>query len=86
MTFQAWESEPFQIGDTVRARFTNSGYLREFTGRIVGEAKNFWKVESITSPYADQGEQPGRVFHIFKPRAKQYSANNRIAEKISEQS
>lgn len=82
MTYQPWESEPFAVGDTVRCRFTNSGYIREFTGRIVGKTKNYWKVESIVSPYADQGEQPGRVFHVFTCAAKQYSANNRIVEKL----
>jgi hypothetical protein len=82
MTCQPWESEPFAVGDTVRARFTNSGYVREFTGRIVGKTKNYWKVEAIVSPYASEGELPGRVFHVFTCAAKQYSANNCIAEKL----
>ena len=84
MLFKSWEDEPFAVGDVVRARFTNSGYIREFTGRIVGKTKNYWKVEAIISPYASEGEQPGRVFHVFTAAAKQYSANNRIVERVPE--
>jgi hypothetical protein len=82
MVYQEWDVEPFAVGDTVRCRFTNSGYIREFTGRIMGKTKNYWKVEALTSPYASQGELPGRVFHVFTAQAKQYSANNRIVEKL----
>jgi hypothetical protein len=46
----------FEVGQVVTARFTNSGRVNQFTGRIVGKTKNYWKVESITSPY--ENEQP----------------------------
>jgi hypothetical protein len=41
---------------------TNSGRTLRFEGMIRGNTKNYWKVESITSPY--EGEKPGRIFHI----------------------
>jgi hypothetical protein len=69
-------TEIYTVGDIVTARFTNSGRIREFRGLIVGKTKNYWKVQAITSPYA--GEAPGRVFHVYTPEARQYSANNRI--------
>ena len=71
----------FEIGQKVIARFTNSGYNRQFTGVIVGATKRFWKVESITSPY--DGEQPGRVFHIARLGSRTYSNNNCIVGVIS---
>lgn len=49
-----------------------------FVGVIVGRTKNDWKVKSLTSPYADQGEQAGRVFYIPTASSRKFSANNRI--------
>jgi hypothetical protein len=69
--------EPYQDGDIVIARFTNSGRIKAFRGRVVGRTKNYWKVESLESVWP--GEAPGRVFHIATAAARQYSANNRIA-------
>lgn len=71
-------NDEFQVGQTVICRFTNSGYVRQFVGIIEGKTKNYWKVKSVTSPYAEQGEQPGRVFHIATLVSRIYSANNRI--------
>jgi hypothetical protein len=66
----------FEIGQQVRARFTNSHRVFEFTGKIVGKTKNYWKVEAVTSPYPQ--EQPGRVFHIATLESRTYSPNNKI--------
>jgi hypothetical protein len=41
---------------------TNCGRTLRFEGMIRGNTKNYWKVESITSPY--EGEKRGRTFHI----------------------
>lgn len=73
----------FAVGQEVIARFTNSGRINEFKGRIVGRTKNYWKVEAIESPYADQGEQPGRVYHIATLESRIYSANNCIREAVN---
>lgn len=74
----------YQTGDLVIARFTNSGRQHEFTGRILGRTKNYWKIESLTAPYADQGEQPGRVFHIATLEARTYSSNNSIRRLVGD--
>lgn len=68
--------EPFQLGQTVVARFTNSGRVHQFEGVIRGRTANYWKVESITTPYPN--EAPGRVFHIATARSRTYSINNKI--------
>lgn len=68
--------EPFVTGLKVLARFTNAGSQYEFVGRIVGKTKNYYKVESITSPYKE--EAPGRMFRIPTPISKKYSADNCI--------
>lgn len=68
----------FEEGEEVIARFTNCNRFLAFRGVIVGRTKNDWKVKSLTSPYADQGEQPGRVFHIPTASSGKYSRNNCI--------
>ena len=76
---QSLNPESYTVGEEIIARFTNSGRILEFKGRIVGQTKNYWKVEAITSPYTQ--EQPGRVFPIATVRSRIYSANNRIVSK-----
>ena len=71
----------FEIGQQVRARFTNSHRVFEFTGKIVGKTKNYWKVKAIISPYAS--EKPGRVFQIATLEARNYSSNNCIVKLAS---
>lgn len=73
----------FEKGEEVIARFTNCNRFLSFRGVIVGRTKNDWKVRSLESPYADQGEQPGRVFHIPTASSRKYSRNNRI-EKVEQ--
>lgn len=68
----------FETGEEVIARFTNCNRIHEFRGVVVGRTKNDWKVKALVSPYADQGEQPGRVFHIATASSRKYSANNCI--------
>ena len=70
------ELDTYEVGQHVVARFTNSGQAHQFLGRILGRTKNYWKVESITSPY--DGEKPGRVFHIATLESRTYSVNNCI--------
>jgi hypothetical protein len=70
--------DKFEIGTTVVARFTNSGYAYEFTGIVVGKTKNYWKVKSTVSPYPT--EAPGRVFHIATLQSRTYSPNNQIVK------
>lgn len=72
--------EGVDVGDVVDARFTNSGYVRKFRGEIVGRTKNDWKVRAITSPYADQGEAPGRVYKIAAAGSRTYSPNNCVTK------
>jgi len=45
-----------KMGDIVIARFTNSGQIKEFRGRLVGVTKNYWKIESL--------ELSGRTKHL----------------------
>lgn len=71
-------TDNFEIGKIVIARFTNSGHVYEFPGEIVGKTKNYWKVKSIISPY--ETEAAGRVFHIATLRSRTYSQNNRIVK------
>lgn len=73
----------FETGEEVIARFTNCNRIHEFRGVIVGRTKNDWKVKALVSPYADQGEQPGRVFYIATASSRKYSTNNCI-RKLSE--
>lgn len=63
-------------GDTVLARFTNSGHIYQFEGIVVGRAKNYWKIQAIQSPYPD--DSPNRVFHVESELSRKWSANNRI--------
>jgi hypothetical protein len=70
----------YRVGQTVEARFTNSGRFLQFPGIIVGETTRYWKIESIISPW--EGEAPGRVFHIWKLGTRNYSANNCIVKEI----
>src|SRR5208282_6194458 len=72
----------FEVGQTVIARFTNSHSVYQFTGRIVGKTKNYWKVETITSPY--ENGQPGRVFRITSLLGRGYSPNNCIVKVVDE--
>jgi hypothetical protein len=64
----------FEVGEEVIARFTNSGRIREFRGKVLGRTKNYWKVEALTTPY--ENEQPGRMYHIATLESRIYSANN----------
>ncbi len=66
----------YEIGQQVRASFTNSRRILQFVGEVVGVTKNYYKVKAITSPYPN--EQPGRVFQIATPAAWNWSMNNRI--------
>lgn len=68
----------FEEGEEVIARFTNCNRIHEFRGEIVGRTKNDWKVKAIQSPYAEQGEAPGRVFYIPTASSRKYSTNNCI--------
>lgn len=70
----------FEEGEEVIARFTNCNRFYEFRGVITGRTKNDWKVKALVSPYADQGEQPGRVFYIPTISSRKYSRNNRIVK------
>lgn len=70
----------FDEGEHVIARFTNCNQFFEFAGVIVGRTKNDWKVRALVSPYADQGEAPGRVFYIPTISSRKYSQNNRIVK------
>ena len=72
--------EPFQVGQIVIARFTNSGSIRQFEGVVLGRTKNYWKVKAITTPY--ENEQPGRIYHIATPASRIYSLNNRIVMRV----
>ena len=67
-------------GEEVIARFTNCNRFHEFRGVIVGRTKNDWKVKAMESPYADQGEQPGRVFYIPTVSSRKHSRNNCIVK------
>ncbi len=73
-------TDNYSVGQLVEARFTNCGRFFQFPGKVVGEAKRFWKVESIVSPYPE--EAAGRVFHIAKLGARNYSDNNKIVKEI----
>jgi len=70
----------FEQGEEVIARFTNCSRFHEFRGVIVGRTKNDWKVKALVSPYADQGEQPGRVFYIPTVSSRKHSRNNCIVK------
>src|SRR2546426_12104191 len=71
-----------KMGDIVIARFTNSGQIKEFRGRIKGVTKNYWKIESMEPVWPN--EAPGRVFRIATIFARNYSANNRIVKRAEE--
>lgn len=70
----------FDDGEQVIARFTNCNRFHEFPGVIVGRTKNDWKVKASVSPYADQGEAPGRVFYIPTISSRKHSQNNCIVK------
>jgi len=72
----------YLINDLVFARFTNSGNVYRFMGRIVGKTKNYWKVEALESPYAN--DAPNRVFHIATLGSRTYSANNCIVRLVGD--
>lgn len=72
------DQDNFEIGQVVLARFTNCHHVHEFVGEIVGKTKNYWKIKAVTSPYASQGEAPGRVFQIATLASRIYSVNNSI--------
>lgn len=76
--------EGFQIGDMVRASFTNSNRVWRFTGRIIRRTINDWKVQT-TGDDAPYGEAPGRVFSIATIQNRKYSANNRILYALSDE-
>ena len=67
-------------GQRVLARFTNCNRILQFEGIVRGRTKNYWKVESLTSPY--ENEKPGRIFHIATLESRIYSANNRILREV----
>jgi hypothetical protein len=69
-------TDSYQVGQEVIARFTNSYRIVEFRGRIVGQTKNYWKVASLEAGI--QGSPAGRVFHISTTLDRKYSANNSI--------
>jgi len=81
MTNWAFEMT-LKMGDIVIARFTNSGQIKEFRGRIKGVTKNYWKIESLEPVWPN--EAPGRVFRIATIFARNYSANNRIVKRAEE--
>jgi hypothetical protein len=75
-------TDNFAVDQVVACRFTNSHRILGFTGKIVGKTKNYWKVESITTPY--EGEAPGRIFHVATIGSRKYSANNCIVALMEE--
>jgi hypothetical protein len=70
------ELDNYEIGQRVVARFTNSGRVIQFVGKIVGKTKNYWKIKAITRAY--ENDPLDRVFHIATLRSRIYSANNCI--------
>lgn len=76
-------AEDYRPGDLVRACFTNSGYIRRFEGEVLDRTLNHWKVRATTSPYADRGEEPGRVYKIPCMGRPGFTQNNRIIERVS---
>ena len=71
----ATSPEPYQVGDVVVARFTNSGRVLEITGEIVDRTLNAWKVYA-PSPYPnDDRVQAWPIPCAGRPR---YSPNNSV--------
>ena len=79
MTNWAFEMT-LEMGDIVIARFTNSGQIKEFRGRLVGVTKNYWKIESLEPIWPNAA--PGRAFRIATIESRIYSANNRIVRPV----
>ena len=72
--------EPWTIGDTVIASFTNSYRVHRFRGLIVGRVVNSWKVKTL-GPETPYDEAPGRVFAIPALARTGYGPNNRIIDR-----
>lgn len=70
--------DAYKLGDVVVARFTNSGHVVQFVGRIAGETKNYWKV--VSTEDGVQGWPAGHLFHVATVASRIYSDNNRIVQ------
>jgi len=73
----------FGPGQIVVARFTNSGRVNQFVGKVIRRTKNDWKILAFTSPY--ESEAPGRIFSVATHESRIYSSNNRIVRLANEQ-